>query len=75
MSTKKMLREIRRQSRLLDAKLDRIVSSKGHIKAVVLHGNGSQQPVTISSSPSNIDHTIDNVLREIRQFKDRHAAT
>jgi hypothetical protein len=69
MSTKKFLRDLKRQASVAGFETISVVSTRtSHFK--ITFTDGSQQwTMPVSSSPANYNHAIDNVIQDLRRSK------
>jgi hypothetical protein len=68
-STKKFLRDLKRQASVAGFETVEVSSSKkAHFKLTFTDGQ-SKWTVPVSSSPTNYEHAIGNVIQDLRRFK------
>jgi hypothetical protein len=65
----KTIREILRQALRDGIIVTKVTNHQGHYKITVA-ANGKSKNVCVAGTPKNIDHTVRNALKDIRNFKD-----
>jgi hypothetical protein len=68
-STRKFIRDLKRQASVAGFESVEVVQTKAsHFKATFTDGR-SQWTVPVSSSPTNYEHAINNVVQDLRRLK------
>lgn len=68
MSTKKLLREVRRELREMGLNTEVETDSSGHPKLLITHRDGRLQRVTVPSSPHDITQARMYLIKYVRTF-------
>lgn len=74
MSTKKLLRELKRELQGMGVTVEVVNDGTGHPKLLITHRDGRTQRLTAPSSPHDINHSRAYLVKYVRTFANRTEA-